>query len=261
MSAPIVGLDANSFTRLMIAAFAAVIAARLRSLPVAVVVGLGMGVAGSVVQYYLPPSSSLTQAVIPSIPFVVTAGFLLYNVVRRGAVDEGGRVGGTLDHAIVPHGHVPAGTQPLAGIGWQGPSATVVLVALLPLVLSSFWVSQLATGVVYGDHLPLVHAGDRRGRDDLALPGDLRRASARSPRRSSRRSTAGRSASRSSAAGVVAMAMGVLIGLLSIRLGDLYLALVTLTFGLLMENLVFTRDTFAKFGSGVNIARPDFATR
>ena len=46
--------------------------------------------------------------------------------------------------------------------------------------------------------------------------------------------------------------MGVLIGLLSIRLGNLYVALVTLTFGLLMEKLVFTRDTFAQ--SGVDIA-------
>ena len=40
--------------------------------------------------------------------------------------------------------------------------------------------------------------------------------------------------------GIVAMLMGVVIGFLSIRLGDLYVALVTLTFGLLMENLVFT---------------------
>ena len=42
------------------------------------------------------------------------------------------------------------------------------------------------------------------------------------------------------AGGVIAMLMGVVVGLLSIRLGDLYVALVTLTFGLLMENLVFT---------------------
>ena len=40
--------------------------------------------------------------------------------------------------------------------------------------------------------------------------------------------------------GVIALAMGVIIGFRSIRLGDLYVALVTPTFGLLMENLVFT---------------------
>ena len=53
--------------------------------------------------------------------------------------------------------------------------------------------------------------------------------------------------------------MGVLLGLLCIRLGDLYVALVTLTFGLLMENLVFTRDEFTNLGNGVAIPRPAFA--
>src|SRR6201999_4184733 len=98
----IIGLDAGSFTLLMIAAFAAVIAARLRSLPIAVAVGLAMGIAGGLLQYYIPPSSSFTQAVIPSIPFVVTAIFLLINVFRRGSTDEREGLGGALDHAIVP---------------------------------------------------------------------------------------------------------------------------------------------------------------
>ena len=34
--------------------------------------------------------------------------------------------------------------------------------------------------------------------------------------------------------------VGAVIGLLTIRLGDLYVALVTLSFGLLVETLVFT---------------------
>ena len=52
------------------------------------------------------------------------------------------------------------------------------------------------------------------------------------------------------AGGIVAMALGALIGFLSIRLGDLYVALVTLTFGLLIENLVFTLPTFVNQGLG-----------
>jgi branched-chain amino acid transport system permease protein len=50
-----------------------------------------------------------------------------------------------------------------------------------------------------------------------------------------------------------------LLGLLTIRLGHLYVALVTLTFGLLMERLVFTRQIFANRGLGVDIERPWFA--
>ena len=59
--------------------------------------------------------------------------------------------------------------------------------------------------------------------------------------------------------GVVAAAIGVVIGLLTIRLGNLYVALVTLTFGLLMERLVFNLKDFSQFGAGVAVARPEFA--
>jgi branched-chain amino acid transport system permease protein len=59
--------------------------------------------------------------------------------------------------------------------------------------------------------------------------------------------------------GLVAAAAGAIIGLLSIRLGDLYFALVTLTFGLLAETLIFTRGRFLKGGLGVVLNRPAFA--
>ena len=62
------------------------------------------------------------------------------------------------------------------------------------------------------------------------------------------------------AGGVIALLMGVVVGLLSIRLGDLYVALVTLTFGLLMENLVFTLPTFVNQGLGINVTPPGFAS-
>ena len=49
-----------------------------------------------------------------------------------------------------------------------------------------------------------------------------------------------------------------MIGLLTIRLGDLYVALVTLTFGLLMDNLVFSRNIFLQQGLGVTLNPPKF---
>ena len=58
---------------------------------------------------------------------------------------------------------------------------------------------------------------------------------------------------------MIAAAIGVVIGLLTIRLGNLYVALVTLTFGLLMERLVFNLEHFAQFGAGVAVDRPEFA--
>jgi branched-chain amino acid transport system permease protein len=60
--------------------------------------------------------------------------------------------------------------------------------------------------------------------------------------------------------GIIAAAIGAIVGFLSIRLGDLYVALVTLTFGLLMENLVFTLPSFVNQGLGLTLNRPQFAT-
>ena len=88
LAAPIIGLDINSFTVLIAAAFAAVVAARLRNLGVAVLVGLLMGIATSLVQRYLPSTSQFTADVVPSIPFAFIVVFLAYSLIRRGAVRE-----------------------------------------------------------------------------------------------------------------------------------------------------------------------------
>ena len=60
--------------------------------------------------------------------------------------------------------------------------------------------------------------------------------------------------------GIVMAVVGAVIGLLTIRLGDLYVALVTLSFGLLVETLVFTLNRFTQGGLGVTINRPTFAS-
>ena len=52
--APIIGLDAGDISLLMVTAFAAVIAAKLRSMPIAAGVGLGMGIVSALVQYSCP---------------------------------------------------------------------------------------------------------------------------------------------------------------------------------------------------------------
>ena len=82
LAAPIIGLDPNNFTVLVAAAFAAVIAAKMRSLPIAVGVGLLMGIATSLAQRYLPANSQWTGEIIDAIPFIVIALVLLYSLVQ-----------------------------------------------------------------------------------------------------------------------------------------------------------------------------------
>jgi ABC-type branched-subunit amino acid transport system ATPase component/ABC-type branched-subunit amino acid transport system permease subunit len=133
-----------------------------------------------------------------------------------------------------------------------------VVVALLPLLLDDFWVGLVAEGLVFAViFLSFTLVTGEGGmiwlcQATFAGIGGL---------------TTAQLATNHGwpvlaavvAGGVMSAAIGVLLGLLTIRLGDLYVALVTLTFGLLMETLVFSRDLFLQFGVGVAVPRPEFA--
>ncbi|HEX3784478.1 MAG TPA: branched-chain amino acid ABC transporter permease [Pseudonocardiaceae bacterium] len=54
--------------------------------------------------------------------------------------------------------------------------------------------------------------------------------------------------------------LGVLVAVLTLRLGDLFISLVTLSLGLLVEMIVFTLNMFDQYGAGVTLNRPGFAT-
>ncbi|HET6966017.1 MAG TPA: ABC transporter permease [Acidimicrobiales bacterium] len=266
LSAPQVGMDPGAYTLLMASAFAAVIAAKLRSLPVAVIVALLMGVAADLIIHYMPPSSSFTAAVIPSIPFVVTALFLVYHTVRTGRVSETAGVGGALDRAIAVQGGERLGGATVdpdrpssRALGWGPALFGVAVAALLPLFLHGVWITSLATGIAFGViFLSFTLVTGEGGMIWLCMitfagVGAL---------------TAGRMVDHYHwpvlagvlFGGILALPMGVIIGMLTIRMGDLYVALVTLTFGLLMENLVFSRSIFLNFGMGQTLPRPGFAT-
>jgi len=59
--------------------------------------------------------------------------------------------------------------------------------------------------------------------------------------------------------GLLAGASGLIVGLLTARMGNLYAALATLTFGLLLSSIVFQFNVFLQYGAGVPVARPSFA--
>ncbi|HEX2743106.1 MAG TPA: hypothetical protein VHN16_01720 [Streptosporangiaceae bacterium] len=100
LAAPVLNVSSvSNYTVVTASAFAAVAAAKLRSLPVAVAVGLIMGVVGSLLQWALPKvSSQVTGDIIAGIPFAMVVIFLLYYTWRKAVADE--NLGGTLDRAI-----------------------------------------------------------------------------------------------------------------------------------------------------------------
>ena len=268
LAAPIIGLDPGNFTLLIAAAFAAVIAARLKSLTIAVIVGLLMGVVTSLIQRYLPPSSNITTEIVDAVPFMFIAVFLIYSLLRRGQVSETERVGGALDMAIIPQGESQlAGSTSNAldsgSLGliskYGGPAVFMVIAALLPIIVSGFWVGlvgqSFAYAVIFLSFTLVTGEGGMIWLCQITFAG-----------------VGGLTAAVLAtnhgwpilaaivAGGIVALPMGLIIGFLTIRLGGLYVALVTLTFGLLMENLVFTLGVFQNQGLGINVLRPSWAS-
>jgi branched-chain amino acid transport system permease protein len=267
LAAPVVGLDPGKFTLLVAGAFAAVIAARLRSLPVAVGVALLLGIAGSLVQYYLPSDSPVTANIIPAIPFVFVVIALVVNLARTGRVNEEEGVGGALDRAITPNG----GTRLAASadsenlyprLNFWFPVVVFAIIALLPLIFTGFFplsftvlVSGVALAIVFLSYTLVTGEGGMLWLCQITFAGVGAMTTAQLATKHGWPIIPALIAG-----GVIAAAMGVVIGLLTIRLGNLYIALVTLTFGLLMERLVFTLKTFAQSGAGLALARPDFAS-
>lgn len=71
-------VSAPDYITLMVAAIAAAAWAVLRSMPVAAMVGVALGVVSLVAQGYLPTSGFLYAAVLPALPFIVLVGALLF---------------------------------------------------------------------------------------------------------------------------------------------------------------------------------------
>jgi branched-chain amino acid transport system permease protein len=261
--APTNGLDTTGMTTLMAAAFAVLLAARLRSLPGAVSIALLMGVVTDVVQKYLPVNSSFTAALIPSIPFAFMLVALLVYATRAGSLRDEAGAAGPLDAAVRPanqredsiaevrHGLVSVNTVltalPLVG----------VLVAPMFFRSSAYWLGIIALGACYAvaflTFTLVTGEGGMLWLSQITFCGVGAIGTAQFVT-----SWHAPVLLAIVLAGVVAAAMGAVIGLLTIRLGDLYVALATLSFGLLMEGLVFTRNRFTQDGLGVPIDRPHF---
>jgi branched-chain amino acid transport system permease protein len=262
LSAPVVGLDPGQFTLVMVAGFAAVIAARLRNLPVAVAVGFAMGIAGNLVQYFFTNSTTIAADAIPAIPAIATAIFLIYFMVRGIGVDETETVGGNLDRAITPQGDSPTGSHReryASAFGWQFPLLAFVILFMLPLILNGFWTSIIGQGVCLG--IIFLSFTLVTGEGGMIWLCQATFAGIGAVVAAQLAVHHGWPVMLSVfAGGFVALPFGVIIGIVTIRLGNLYVALVTLTVGLLFDQLIFTMNIFANNSIGVNVTLPSFAS-
>jgi branched-chain amino acid transport system permease protein len=267
LAAPSSGLTTNGMTALMASAFAAVVAARLRSLPIAVTVAMAMGILTEVIQKYLPANNSLATGLVSSIPYLVLAAFLIIYLAFSGQVNESSGVGGALDAAIRPQGGVEVTNskssasvvQTRSGWSWYmiGPVIVVGLTALLPILLSGYWLNLAAEGFAYAVILlSFTMVVGEGGMIWLCMAGF---AGVGAIAAAQLATVHGWNPILALVVGaLIAVPIGLVIGLLTIRLGNLYVALATLSFGLLAETLVFTRNAYYQDGIGVPLLRPSW---
>ncbi|MFE4956038.1 ATP-binding cassette domain-containing protein [Streptomyces sp. NPDC056653] len=271
LAAPILNVNSvDNYTLLTASAFAAVVAARLRSLPIAVGVGLLMGVVGSLLQWLLPASSKWTADIISSVPFAMVFVFLLI-YSWRGAVG-GERAGSTLDRAIrvEPKAAIglqhtgrrragrPIGVRVATGLAGLVPrNLFLVVAALLPLLLTGYRAGlvaeALAMGIIFLSYTLLTGEAGLISLCQISFAGVGALVTGQVATILHLPVLLG-----VLVGGVLAGVAGVVVGALMVRMGNLYVALVTLTLGLLLSSVVFDAERFAQSGIGVTVDRPGF---
>jgi branched-chain amino acid transport system permease protein len=265
--APLIGLDIDAFTVLIAAAFAAVVAAEFTHVGRALLGGLLMGVVTGLIQYYLPPSSTFTADVVPSIPFAFIFLFLAYAVIRRGHLRETTARGGPLDVAIAPQGGsevaLARAASVLAGSGTSRrsiaiPVIGVAIVAILPAVLHGVWLAQVGLGLAYAivflSWTVVAGEGGMIWLCQISFAGIGAYVTAELATKHGWPVLAAMVAG-----GLVCAVVGTIIGALTVRLGELYVAMATLAFGVLVATLVLQVPSLDNFGLGISLGRPSFA--
>ena len=248
--APILGLEQTSFTLLIIASFAAVVVARMTSLPLAFAGAMLLGLAQEVSVKYLPSSGVLSRGIRPSIPFALMAVFLLaYRGLRRERFEVDTRAAPVSPDLPAPVVHQT---------GWRRlvrPGVVAIALLIVPQALSGYWLSVVAQGIalsiIFLSYVVVTGEGGMLSLAQVSFAGVGAVVTANL--------ATGHGMSTFVAVllgALAAVPFGVLVALPSLRLGDLYLALATLAFAVLMDNLFFAQDTFDHFGSGVAVPRP-----
>ena len=242
--APLLPLDATTMTFLVVTAFGAAAIGGFTNLPVTYLGGLGIGVGQALLQKYFINSSGLAGGLSGSLPFLVLFVVLLVAPrLRRPSTAT------FVQRMSLPRWRPPATIQlvgivsvlvllvfvpQLAGVhiaDWTRFLADAVLFLSLGLLVrmsgqvSLAHISFMAIGVAGFSHLAVDHHWPWL----LALL----------------------------AAGIIAVPIGAVLAIPAIRFPGLYLALATLGFGILLQQMFYSQSyMFGGFGLGVSIPRP-----
>jgi branched-chain amino acid transport system permease protein len=209
-----------------------------------------VGMIGSLSVKYLPSQGVLARGFRPSVPFIVMVVFLIFyaRYLPPEARERDRHVSRYLKAGIRAEQPRPL----VRGLQLVGLAAVVLAV---PLVLNDFWVTIVTGGValsiIFLSYTVVTGEGGMISLCQITFAGIGAIATAQFATQQGW--PLGFAVL---AGGLIAVPFGLLVALPALRLGDLYLALATLAFALLMDNIVFPIQRFDQIGVGVNLARP-----
>jgi branched-chain amino acid transport system permease protein len=258
---PLTGYYELQFTFLVLAAFAACVVARMRSLVLGVAGAMLIGLLQNIVQsqqvsdfltHFFPANGVIMNNLPTCLPFIVMIIFLLsYSGMRREAFVSDTR-GVAEPEALV------AGSDAVGVPKWRRllPFAiTLVIILALPQMFAGLWLLVIAEGLALGivllSYTIVVGEGGMISLCQATFAG-----------------IGGAVAAQLAAntgmsilvailiGGLIAVPIGLLAALPSLRLGDLYLALATLAFGILVENTYYNLPSLSQDNQGAIVPRP-----
>jgi branched-chain amino acid transport system permease protein len=256
---PSQGLDVNELVLVVIYAFAPAVLGRLVSLPWAYAGGLALGVSVSVLSKFA--NSGTVANVEAALPYLALFALLVILGHRLKEVGTQRQRLGVTRAAAGPAARTGRLTLPLPGrrIGLDRTLALggggLALAFLVPLVVPGPRLIIVTAGFIYAlIALTLVVLTGWAGQISLAqfsfvgvgafVAGHL----------------SGAHGQHFLLAALIGMAvaapLGILVGLPSLRLSGLYLALATLAFALIMDDIVFNRGDVSGGLTGITVPRP-----
>jgi branched-chain amino acid transport system permease protein len=257
--APLRGYVEYQYTFLLLAAFAAVVIARMHSLVLAVAGAFLIGVLQNIIvsrqaedflTTFIPRDSQVLRGLQPSIPFILMAVFLLayQNLRREQFVTDPRALGEPASRTVV----VDAGLR-RRRIIWF--AIVIAAVLLAPEVLPGRWEAVVAKGLALGiAFLSYTIVTGEGGMISLCQVTFAGVGGALTAEFATNQGVPVLVAVLLGA--LVVVPLGLLIALPSLRLGGLYLALATLAFAELVQNMYFQQKSVNNFDSGVAVPRP-----
>ncbi len=235
-------LSVLPLTFLVIYAYGAAMLGRLRNLPLTFAGAMILGFSYSYLVGYLPQNgffdSTAMQGLRQSLPVIML--FIVLLAMRQGTI-EGGRLQAWRQSVRVPNiptatwGWVLAVVGVIVAVQFLGPADTVNVGA------------GIATGIIVLSLVPLAGWGGQVSLCQMTFAGLGAFAMAR---------VGGGSLLGLLAAMGLAGAVGAVIALPALRLRGLYLALATLAFAVIMDNMFFPTSIAFSFNGTVHINRP-----